>query len=310
MSNASGPTLRLGTRGSKLALVQAHYVKSRFHQAGVDLEIVPIKTSGDKGNRDELGAFVREIQRQILDGAVDLGLHCLKDIPTTDLPGLHFSAYLSREDPRDAILTRSGLWEDLPAGSTVGTGSLRRTSQLAAIRPDLQFKRLVGNVDTRLHKLEEGEYDAIVLAAVGLSRLGLLGEWPYETAFPQILDTEAMVPAPGQAVLVLEARQGESHGEFLHDATVQSASTAERSFLKRFGGGCSVPVGAYASVEGDSLTLLGLVASADGTEVFRGQIRGTASQAASLGEELAERLGRQGGFRVVDSVLAVRLVAQ
>lgn len=290
-------------------MVQAHYVQSRFHQAGVDLEIVPIKTSGDKGNRDELGAFVREIQKQNLNGSVDLGLHCLKDIPTADLPGLHLCAYLTREDPRDAILTRSGLWQDLPPGSTVGTGSLRRTSQLAAVRPDFQFKRLVGNVDTRLHKLEEGEFDAIVLAAAGLSRLGLLAEWPYGTAFPQILDMEAMVPAPGQAVLVLEAREGESHGEFLHEPSVKSASSAERSFLKRFGGGCSVPVGAYAGVEGDNLTLAGLVASADGTEVFRGQITGPAAQADRLGRELAERLGQQGGFRVVDSILAERVGA-
>jgi len=299
--------LKLGTRGSKLALVQAETVQRRFQQAGIDVEIVPIKTSGDKGDRDQLGAFVREIQRQTLSGNVDLGLHCLKDIPTANLEGLRFSAFLERENPLDCLISRDGALDALRPGAVVGTGSLRRTSQIAALRPDLQFKPLVGNVDTRLQKLRNGEYDAIVLAIAGLDRLGLTSNWPYPDIQVQVIDVEMLMPAPGQAVLVLETREGETHGEFLHHGPTKACSIAERAFLKRFGGGCSVPVGAYATTRDNRLILRGLVASADGKEIHKGQVEGPAQEAEELGKRLAGQVGGQGGFRIVDEIMGARI---
>lgn len=288
--------LRLGTRGSRLALAQAHNVSDLLTRMGHEVEIVTIKTSGDRGDRDRLGAFVREIQESLLRDQIDVALHCLKDLPTKAVPGLTLGAYLEREDPRDTLITRGPTLENLPCGAVVGTGSVRRTSQLAAVRPDLMFRPLMGNVDTRMRKLIAGEYDAIVLAIAGLKRLGVLDGWEsseYGALTVHPLDPAQMLPAPGQAVLVLETRDGDPAAEAvrpLHHPATQAAADAERTFLAAFGGGCSVPVAALAS-EGE---LTGLVASPDGRTVLRAS--------GNDGAALAQELGGKGAFDIVNAV--------
>lgn len=268
------------------------------------MEIVTIKTSGDKGDRDRLGAFVREIQHALLENAVDVALHCLKDLPTQPVEGLTLAAHLEREDPRDTLITRGPTLMELPEGAVVGTGSVRRTSQLAARRPDLVFRPLLGNVDTRMRKLMEGEYDAIVLAIAGLRRLGVLETWAsseYGSLTVHPLEPDTMLPAPGQAVLVLETRadEGSLVAELNHPVTERCA-IAERVFLKAFGGGCSVPVAALATGLGDGLSLTGLVASPDGQTVLRQTLAGKEPEA--LGSTLADAMGAEGAFDIVRSV--------
>jgi hydroxymethylbilane synthase len=303
--------LRLGTRGSKLALAQAHRLKADLTQLHSDLEveIVTVRTSGDQGNRERLGAFVREIQEALLENRVDVALHCLKDLPTQEIPGLELSAYLEREDAADTIITRGTDWRDLPEGSTIGTGSVRRTSQLAFHRPDLKFKPLVGNVDTRLRKLQEGEYDAIVLAIAGLKRLGALETWQeseYRSLCVEPLGDDVMLPAPGQAILVLETRSGDGGSQDwirgLHHPDTKRCAVAERSFLQAFGGGCSVPIAAKATIANGELNLSGLVAAPDGSKILRGQQSGAVEEAEAIGASLAEHLSANGArdlFQVV-----------
>lgn len=302
--------LRLGTRGSLLAMAQANRLKGQLAELHPDLEveIVPIKTSGDRGQREQLGAFVHEIQLALLDHRVDVGLHCLKDIPTEQVSGLTFAAYLQREDPRDTIITRGPVWTYLGPGSVVGTGSVRRTSQLAARRTDFQFKPLVGNVDTRLRKLREGEYDAIILAIAGLKRLGLLERWgesDYRELLVEPLEADVMLPAPGQAILVLETRASDSTARALlqplHDHASELAATAERAFLKAFGGGCSVPVAAWAQVSGDYIDLQGLVAAPDGSRVLKGRRWASIGDSGQIGELLADELIAQGAMDLFQS---------
>ncbi|HWD40831.1 MAG TPA: hydroxymethylbilane synthase [Fimbriimonas sp.] len=298
--------IRLGTRGSTLAMIQATTVAALLEPLTGPVEIVKIRTSGDADNRERLGAFVSEIQESLARGEIDLALHCLKDVPTTGLDGLTFAAYLKREDPRDALLTLGGGLDDLPQGAVVGTGSLRRTSQLALLRPDLTFKPLVGNVDSRVRKLVAGEYDAIVLAMAGLIRMGWTSNVPEGVSY-QALSPETMLPAPGQAVLVLQARENDVVLDAvapLNDRETETCSIAERAFLNRFGGGCSVPVATLASAPGSEVSLTGLVCSPDGTRSFRGEICG--DDAEGLGRALAEKLGGQGGFSIVEDVLASR----
>jgi hydroxymethylbilane synthase len=272
------------------------------------VEVVKIRTSGDAGHREKLGAFVSEIEEALLSGRVDVGLHCLKDIPTREIPGLKLAAFLEREDPRDAILTRHGQFSDLPVGAVIGTGSLRRTSQLAAHGKSFKFKPLLGNVDTRMAKLQSGEYDAIVLAIAGLKRLGLMKCWsqtPYSQIVVEPLEVTTMTPAPGQATLVLQTRaegpEGETLSRFNHLDT-EICSIAERAFLARFGGGCSVPVGAYAQPIDRHYVLEGLIASPDGRVSYRGSKPFGSEQAAFYGSELSEELGKQGGFEILDAV--------
>lgn len=288
--------VRLGTRGSKLALVQAENVQARLAALGWEVEVCKITTSGDKGNRELLGAFVREIQRALLDGEVDLALHCLKDIPTTQVPGLALHAYLDRDDPRDTVILRSGTFEGLPAGAVVGTGSLRRTSQLKRLRQDLQYKPLVGNVDTRLRKLREGEYDAIMLAVAGLERLKLDPEELGVVVEP--LEVDRVLPAAGQGVLVLEGREGDENAmaaaRLLHNEASRVAALAERSFLSRFGSGCSLPVAAHATVEGGQVSLAGRVVSVDGTRCL--EYAGDGSDPVALGHAAADDLIGQGAL--------------
>jgi hydroxymethylbilane synthase len=311
----AGFRLKLGTRGSKLAMAQAHSVKGQLESAVayLEVEIVPIKTSGDRGERERLGAFVGEIQDSLLRGDVDIALHCLKDLPTAPVEGLGLAAYLPREDVRDTLISRGQTLPELAREAIVGTGSLRRTSQIAGRRSDLRFRPLVGNVDTRLRKLLEGEYDAIILAVAGLKRLGLIDAWAtssYSSLKVHPLEAEEMMPAPGQAVLVLETRKGDAISAkvaaTLNDVPTAMAAECERAFLQRFGGGCSVPVGAWARICGSTLVLDGRVASPDGRLQFNGQVSGDPQEGISLGLELAEQLGRQGAFDVVNSVITAR----
>jgi len=283
--------LRLGTRGSKLALAQATNVKAaleRLHK-GLTVEVVPITTSGDKGNREVLGSFVREIQHALLENRVDVALHCLKDLPTESVFGLVLAAHLEREDPRDALIGLVRSVADLPQGAHVGTGSVRRTSQLVSIRPDLTFSPLVGNIGTRLRKLSEGQYDAIILAIAGLKRLRLLDTWSSDHPDLAVtpLEFDQMLPAPGQAVLVLETRENDKAARgvagSLNDEPSRLCATAERAFLAEFGGGCSVPVAAFGTVHHGAVHLSGLVAAPDGSQVLRGTATGeTPEEAASL----------------------------
>jgi hydroxymethylbilane synthase len=279
---------------------------------GLEVEIVPIKTSGDRGEREVVGAFVKEIQHALLEEAVDVGLHCLKDLPVEDVPGLQYSAYLEREDPRDTLISRDGKLADLPGGAVVGTGSLRRSAQLAAIRPDLKFKPIYGNIDTRLGKLISGEYDAIILAIAGLLRLDLMSQWksgPYAELAVEPLSMEEMLPAAGQAVLILETRASDSAaidaaGTLHHEPTALEAKT-ERTFLKSFGGGCSLPVAARALIENEVLSLQGLVASPDGTTVLRDGHSGPTKEGQVIAAELAERLTQRGARKILESIQPV-----
>lgn len=309
--------IRLGTRGSRLALAQAYSVRDQLigQYPGLEVEIVTIRTSGDRGERDRLGAFVRDIQEELLAGKVDVALHCLKDLPTEPIHGLTFAAYLEREDPRDTFISTGVALAGLPSGAVVGTGSLRRTSQLAAGRSDLTFRPLVGNVDTRMRKVIEAEYDGIVLAVAGLKRLGILapdGEGllseEFRTLKVRALSPEQMLPAPGQAVLVLEVREGEGDPvAFLDHSDTRQCSHAERAFLRTFGGGCSVPVAALAEVKKEELHLTGLVASPDGTRVLQGVDTGPLAEASEIGTRLATQLGEQGAFDIVRGVVASRV---
>jgi len=269
------------------------------------VEIVTIKTSGDRGDRDRLGAFVREIQEALLRDEVDVALHCLKDLPTEPVPGLRLSAHLEREDPRDAFISRGPTLQELPKEAVIGTGSVRRTSQLAAVRPDLTFRPLLGNVDTRMRKLMSGEYDAIILAVAGLRRLGVLDAWEsseYAELVVRPLELDQMVPAPGQAVLVLETRESDAIAHewvaALGHADTETCATAERTFLRAFGGGCSVPVAALATASDGRLTLHGLVASPDGKTVLRRIESAAASDGISLARRLTQEMGNAGAFEL------------
>ncbi len=280
-------------------MCQAKAIKEMIEarHPGTEVEIVTIKTSGDKGNYEVVGAFVKEIQESLLANEIDIAQHCLKDLPTQQVPGLSFAAHLPREDATDAIITRGPCWKDLPAGAIIGTGSIRRTSQLASLRSDLQFKPLIGNVDTRMRKLQEGAYDAIVLATAGLRRLGVLDHWAESEYSSLRIEPLEILPAAGQAVLVLEVATGSSIEPLIsvfNDPDTQCAATAERAFLRHFGTGCSVPVAAQATIQNGILELDGLVASADGQTILRGTEAGLPENAEMIGVELASMLCAQG----------------
>jgi len=294
--------LRIGTRGSALALWQAEHVKARLAALGQAADVVPITTTGDRllDRRLELvggkGAFLKEIEEALLDERVDIAVHSLKDVPTALPPGLHLAAFLERADPRDALVSASGArLAQLPKGARLGTTSLRRQAQIRAQRADLEVLDLRGNVDTRLRKVREGQYDAILLAAAGLARLGRAAE------ATEILEPDVMLPAPGQGAIVIECRAGDERSARAiapldHHATGRCV-LAERSFLAGLGGGCNVPLGAYAEESGHEVWLRALVARADGSLVLRGECRD--SDAAAAGRRLAEDLLARGAAALV-----------
>ena len=295
--------LKLGTRGSALALWQARHVADRLAalHAGLDVELVVLKTEGDRFQDAALtasggrGVFVREIERAILAGAVDAGVHSLKDLPTEPAEGTALAAILTRADPRDALV--GATLEDLPPHAVVATGSPRRRGQLAAARPDLSFVDVRGNVDTRVRKLREGAFDALVLAVAGLSRLEIDPElW---TPIP----TEVCLPAPGQGALAVQTRaaDGETRAlvDGLDDADTAQATIAERTFLAALGAGCLAPAGALARVADGRLTIDALVATPDGTRVVRETMTGPAAEFVTLGLAVAEEILAAGGDAIV-----------
>jgi hydroxymethylbilane synthase len=292
--------LVIASRGSQLALWQARWVAAQLSGAGHECRIEIIKTTGDKITDVPLakvgtkGLFTKEIEEALLDGRADLAVHSLKDLPT-DLPeGLVLAAVPEREDPRDAVVgSKLG---GLPLGAKVGTSSLRRAAQLRQLRPDLQVESVRGNLDTRLRKLDEGQYDAILLAAAGLKRLG----WGDRIA--EILAPEQMCPAVGQGALAIETRAGFDGVAVLDDAATHTAVTAERAVLGALGGGCQVPIGAYATVTEGQIHILAIVAAPDGTQVIRAEAEGAAANAAEIGARLAADLLSRGARQILEAV--------
>lgn len=295
--------IRIGTRRSPLALAQAEWVRGRIreHDPGATVEIVPIRTSGDRFRHlpiEKIGAkgvFIKEIEEALLEGAVDVAVHSMKDLPT-DLPdGLAIAAVPEREDPRDALISRvAASLAGLPAGARVGTGSLRRRAQVLNQRPDLEVVPIRGNVDTRLGKLERGEVDALVLALAGLIRLGR----EPDTARP--LPPDTWLSAVAQGALGIETRRAEVERlDFLNHEPSALEVEAERAFLRRLEGGCQVPVGARAVAGDGGLSLTGMVAEPSGRKMFRGEISGPRADAASMGVRLAERLLDEGAGSVL-----------
>lgn len=300
--------IRLGSRGSTLALWQAGFVKSEVERrTGRPVEIVKIRTTGDMildvplAKVGGKGLFVKEIEDALLTGGIDLAVHSMKDVPT-DLPlGLGIVCITKREDPRDAFLSvKYARFEDLPMGAKLGTSSLRRQTQLLGVRPDLDIGQLRGNLDTRIRKMEEGRYDAIILAAAGLVRLGWDGK------IRQYLPTEFSIPAIGQGALGIEVRLSDAGTreavEFLNDRDTSLAVRAERGFLKRLEGGCQVPIAAYARTEGDTIRITGLVGRPDGTEILRSSRSGKVDDPERIGVALAEELLSRGGKKILEEV--------
>ena len=302
MSGSKARKLRVGTRGSKLALTQTEWICNWLASThvGAEIEIVRIRTTGDIRSNEPIsamagrGVFVDAIEQSLLSGETDFAVHSAKDLPARDAAGVRIAAYPTREDARDVLISRNNLsLSSLPTGASVGTSSQRRACQVLAARPDLQVKDLRGNVDTRLRKVDEGEFDAIILAAAGLARLSLshrVSEW---------LSIENFLPAPAQGALAVQVRADDDElrelFRTLNDRDTSLAVTAERSFLARLGSGCTSPVGAYGVVTGDELRISGFVQSPRG-EFFRHSITGVAAGAEMLGLELADHLRSLGAL--------------
>jgi hydroxymethylbilane synthase len=297
--------LRIGSRGSQLALWQANHIADLLRAHGHTVELEIIKTTGDKITDVALakvgtkGMFTKEIEEALVENRVDLAVHSLKDLPTELAVDFEIAAITQRENPRDVFcsVTFAGI-DALPTGANVGTSSLRRQAQLMAIRPDLQIHPMRGNVDTRLRKLESGEYDAIILAAAGLNRLGKT------ELVRQVIPVEVMTPAAGQGALGIEIRQGDaatrSQIAFLDDAAARATTTCERALLNKLGGGCQVPIGALAEVQNGHIRLDALVAHPDGSKVLRET--GEGDDPVRLGNEVGEALLRRGGDAILEEV--------
>jgi len=302
-------TIIIGTRGSKLALWQTNWVKAEIekHHPQINVETQIISTKGDrvldvslpKLGEQGKGLFTKELEDALFDRRVDIAVHSLKDLPTELPEGLHIGAICEREDVRDALVARGDVrsFDDLPREAIIGTSSLRRQAQIRALRPDLKLEPVRGNVDTRLGKLNRGEYDALVLAAAGLHRLG------YADKITEHLSEELLLPAVGQGALAVEARSDDrAVNEIIitleHEQT-RFTCEAERAFLKGLGGGCLVPIAAHAKIEFGMMTLSGLVASPDGSEIVRGQITGLNEDAEAIGRQLADGLIQQGADRIL-----------
>jgi hydroxymethylbilane synthase len=301
--------LRVGTRGSKLALAQSEWVKTKIEaeHPQVTVELVRIKTEGDRILNSPLskiggkGLFVKEIEDALRKGVVDLAVHSLKDVPA-ELPGeLELAVFPKREDPRDAFVSaKYNSIDQLPEEAAVGTSSLRRSAQLLRLRPDLHVIPMRGNVDTRLRKMDSGEVQAIILAAAGLMRLGLSGR------ITALLPPEVFLPAVGQGILGVELRKHDPRVKgllvFLNDEETGLAARAERAFLARLGGGCQVPVAGYSRMQRGSLHLEGLVAELDGSVLLRKKISGPGNRPGDIGRNLAEDLLAAGADRILERI--------
>ncbi len=293
------PPLRLGTRGSPLALIQTDEAVRALAHAGVPASAVVCQSQGDRDRQSALaviggqGVFVREIEEALTEGRVDVAVHSAKDVPTTLLPGAVLAAYLPRQDVRDVLVTRTGIpLAALPAGARMGSSSRRRVAQVRALRPDLVFDAIRGNVETRLRKVHDGEFDATVLAAAGLARLQRMD------AASEVFTIDQMLPAPGQGAIVLQARADDAETldllrRITHEPTAL-AVRAERAFLAAFGAGCVLPIAALGHVSGPVLTLAALVADDQGRRVIRAQQSGAAAGPEAIGAALAAQIRQQG----------------
>ena len=297
--------LRIGSRGSQLALWQANHVAALLREQGHSVEIEIIKTTGDKildvalAKVGTKGMFTKEIEEALADGRVDLAVHSLKDVPTELQPEFELAAIMKREDPRDAFISvKFSSLDELPQAAKVGTSSLRRQCQLKALRPDLEIFPLRGNVDTRLRKLESGEYDAIILASAGVHRLGL------DKYVRSRISPGVMCPAVGQGALAIETRAGDkqvlSQLAFLNHAETHTAVLCERALLGSLGGGCQVPIGALAEVSGHGLQLRAMVGRPDGSEVLRETAEGKDPE--ELGRATARKLLKRGAEKILTDV--------
>ncbi len=304
--------LIIGTRGSALAITQAVWIKDRLMERhpDLDVELMKIKTKGDKildvplAKVGGKGLFVKEIEDALLDGRADLAVHSMKDVPVELPPGLEIAVVPEREDYRDVLIARNGgALDSLPTGARVGTSSLRRRSQLLRRRPDLDVVSLRGNLDTRLRKLTSEGFDAIVVAAAGLSRMNL------NSKDQQFLSPDIMVPAIGQGALGLEVRADDKAVKeriaLLHHETTARCVAAERAFLKKMEGGCQVPLGALALLSGGRISLTGMVADPEGQRFYRDSIEGDVAEAEEIGTSLAEDLLARGGREIMAELYQV-----
>jgi hydroxymethylbilane synthase len=297
--------LRIGSRGSQLALWQANHISSLLRARGHEVELEIIKTTGDKildvalAKVGTKGMFTKEIEEALAEGRIDLAVHSLKDLPTELSPGFEIAAITTRENSQDVFCSvRYKSIDELPQRARVGTSSLRRQAQLKALRPDLEIHPLRGNVDTRLRKLAEGEYDAVILAAAGLNRLGKTD------LVKQLIPKDVMCPAAGQGALGIEIRAGDTATRellaFLDDPNARASTTCERALLNKLGGGCQVPIGAAAEVRNGVVHLDAIVANPDGTKVLRESRDGQDPE--KLGSEVGETLLRRGGDAILEEV--------
>ncbi len=300
--------LRIGTRGSPLALTQTNQIAQQLRERGLDIEVQTIKTTGDiildvpLSKVGGKGLFVKEIEEALLNGTIDLAVHSMKDMPAQIPEGLHIGAIPKREDPRDALISREKIpWKKLSSGSKVGTSSLRRQSQLKRLRPDILFLPLRGNLDTRLRKLSEGAIDAIILAAAGLHRIG------WEDRITEYLSTAVSLPAIGQGALAIECRKDDAFVNTaiaaLNDPDTASVLAAERALLIRLEGGCQIPIAGFAEKKGASITLEGWVSNLDGTEIIQEKKTAPVEQAEALGKAVAESLLTRGADRILKALL-------
>jgi hydroxymethylbilane synthase len=306
----SGSVIRIGSRGSALALSQTAWVKNQLllHFPDANIDVTVIKTSADRDQTTSLrsastvGVFVKELELALLAEEIDIAVHSMKDLPTQMPAGLHIAAVPQREDARDAcIANRARNLSELLSGCLIGTGSVRRQAQILSLRPDLKIADIRGNVDTRLKKLQNGTYDAVILACAGLRRLGL------ENRISWAMEYAQMLPAPGQGALAVETRTNDPGVEAivaaLNDPPTAIAVSAERRFLQRMGGGCNIPVAVYARLRQNSLEIDGLVASPDGRRIVRDSMRQSAEMADEAVDCLAERILARGGREILDEVL-------
>ncbi len=300
--------LRIGTRASQLALWQANWTKGELEKRypGITVELVKIKTLGDKildvplAQVGGKGLFVKEIEEAMLKGEIDLAVHSMKDVPTEFPDGLGLVVTTEREDPRDAFISDGVKFSDLRQGARIGTSALRRQAQLLKARPDLEMVIIRGNVETRIRKLKEDSLDAVILAAAGLNRLGFTG------VITELLSPDFSIPAIGQGALGLECRLDDKETIdailFMNHPETAAAVTAERALLKRCEGGCQVPIAAHGTMEGNSLRLVGFIASVDGSITVKDEISGAPADAQKLGYELADRLLAAGGREILEEV--------
>ena len=301
------PPLRIATRKSQLALWQAEHVAAllRGAHAGLQIELVPISTKGDRIQDRSLaaiggkGLFIKELETALEDHRADIAVHSMKDVPSDVPDGFAIAAVLPRADPRDALITpKAERLADLPRGARVGTSSLRRQAQLLSVRPDLRIEALRGNVDTRLRRLDDGELDAIILACAGLIRLG------WESRITARLDAGICLPAVAQGIIGIECRDRDAHTrsllEVLNHPDTEAAMNAERAFAGRLGGSCQSPIAAYAKLDAGRLTLDGLVAEPDGSRLLRDSITGSVEESRSLGQELADRVLSAGAHGLLE----------